>query len=166
MSDDCCKPIPSNKVFKSDWKEVIRKDNWGELETDDWGSDAKRALSEGRFDDETLQFIHDTDEELFTDRFKEGIKCFYCDSPAEWKCINGLTGNCSYRVEGIEGDPRVGVQVCGANGKFALQNKDEYPEGHKSYALQYNSGHTFRSIEEYYELDPDAGWVNKRPRGE
>jgi hypothetical protein len=48
--------------------------------------------------------------------------------------------------------------------KFARDNKDEYPEGHKSYALQYNSGHNFVSIEEYFELDPDAGWVNKNPR--
>ena len=31
-------------------------------------------------------------------------------------------------------------------------------------ALKYNSGHTFVSIEEYFELDPDAGWVNKNPR--
>ncbi len=45
-----------------------------------------------------------------------------------------------------------------------MQMQKNNPDGHKSYAKSFNSGHTFVSIEEYFTLDPDAGWVNKNPR--
>ena len=148
------------------WKDVVRKDNWGELEDQDtgWGSDMRQKLSEGKFGEVDLELIRDTDAEGFDERFKEGITCYYCDAAAEWKCVNGMTGGCAYRVDGVEGDKRNGVQTCGSASKFAKANAEEFPEGHKSYAMSFNSGHTFVSIEEYFELDPDAGWVNKNPR--
>tara|TARA_R100000081_G_C4792529_1_gene158695 strand:- start:383 stop:910 length:528 start_codon:yes stop_codon:yes gene_type:complete len=168
MGEECCgNHAPSNKVFKSDWKDIVRKDDgWGQLDQEEtgWGSEMRQKLSEGRFGEVDLDLIRDTDEEMFDQRFREGIECFYCNAAAEYKCVNGLRNGCAYRVEGVEGDKRNGVQVCGANSRFARENKDKYPEGHKSYALEYNSGHNFVSIEEYFELDPDAGWVNKNPR--
>jgi hypothetical protein len=94
MGEECCgNHAPSNKVFKSDWKDIVRKDDgWGQLDQEEtgWGSEMRQKLSEGRFGEVDLDLIRDTDEEMFDQRFREGIECFYCNAAAEYKCINGL----------------------------------------------------------------------------
>ena len=150
----------------NDWKDIVRKDSgWGDLEQEEtgWGSDFREKLQQGQFNDIDLETLYNTDDETFTDEFKDGIACMYCDAAAEWKCKNGLSGGCSYSVNNAKGDPNDGVQVCGANSQFAMDNAEEFPEGHKSYALKSNTGHKFVNIEEYFTLDPDGGWrVPKR----
>lgn len=132
-----------------DWKKVLKEDiekEWGDQSPGQgYGTRNMERDSQG-----TLDFQDEFEEiEERTDEYHDGVKCFYCDEDAEWKCTNGRHGGCSY-----EGDRHDGVQVCGANSAFA---SSEYPEGHKTYAHRNNSGHAWVDINTF-TLDDEKGY--------
>ncbi len=150
MCKECWKDVLKNEDSDEELFEKIFdwEDEGGDDGSLDYGTrDTSRNAFSGATD-RNIEGFFDTEEQ--DQRFQHGIKCFYCEEAAEWKCINGLTRGCSY-----EGPSDDGVQVCGANSDFA---DSVHPEGHKSYALKHNSGHTFVPIEEYFTLDPDFGY--------
>lgn len=143
MCDVCDKLTITGKGTKSDeWKDVVKRNPSDGYGTRGMAREVDMGMSDTVFGYEDLEI----DEEVY----HEGIKCFYCDEPAEWKCKNGLHNGCSY-----EGPSDDGVQVCGANSDFA---DSEHPEGHKTYAFKKNNGHTWVEIDKYFTLDPQFGY--------
>ena len=144
----------NNDVFL---KDIFDRDDFGDTGDSglDYGSRRTEVRSKDAWSDRQDVGMFDTQEQ--EDLYHYGIKCYYCDEPAEWKCINGLTKGCAY-----EGPSNDGVQVCGSNSNFA---DDTHPEGHKTYALNRNSGHTFVPIEDYFDLDPEFGYQHGKHRG-
>ena len=144
----------NNDVFL---KDIFDRDDFGDTGDSglDYGSRRTEVRSKDAWSDRQDVGMFDTQEQ--EDLYHYGIKCYYCDEPTEWKCINGLTKGCAY-----EGPSNDGVQVCGSNSNFA---DDTHPEGHKTYALNRNSGHTFVPIEDYFDLDPEFGYQHGKHRG-
>lgn len=133
----------AGKEIKSDeWKNIVKRNPGDGYGTRGMAREVDMGMTDTEFGYDDLEI----DEEVY----HEGIKCFYCDEPAEWKCRNGLVNGCSY-----EGPSDDGVQVCGANSSFAGAR---YPDGHKSYAHERNSSHAWVPIDEYFTLDPQFGY--------
>ena len=157
-------------MCKECWKDILKNEEnddeifhkiFGEDEDEDsldYGSRNTAHNTEFGFTDREKQGMFDTQEQ--EDRYHHGMKCHYCDDDAEWKCINGLTDGCQY-----SGPSSDGIQVCGANGEYAAQNKEKHPNGHRDYALEVNSGHTFVAIDEYFRYDPDFGFQHGKHGG-
>lgn len=141
-----CSNCDDNVKKSENWKEILKEDvekEWGD-QSPGQGYGTRQRHNESQYGSDYEGFGEDEIQER-TERYHEGVKCFYCDEDAEWKCTNGKTGSCNY-----EGDRFDGVQVCGANSAFA---SDEYPEGHKTYAARNNSGHAWVPIEEFSHDD-------------
>jgi len=138
-----------------DWKEILKEDiekQWGNRSPGQ-GYGTRQTHNESQYGSDYEGFGEDQIQER-TEQYHEGMKCFYCDEDAEWKCTNGKHGGCRY-----EGDRFDGVQVCGANSEFA---SDEYPEGHKTYANRNNSGHSWVPIDEFPH---DDEWGYNQDKG-
>ena len=159
MCNDCWKDVLKNDE-EDEENEIFHK-IFGEDEDEsdlDYGSRERAEHSEFGFTDREKQGLFDTQEQ--EDQYHHGMKCHYCDEDAEWKCVNGLHDGCSY-----SGPSNDGIQVCGANGKFAADNPEKYPNGHRDVALQENSGHSFVAIDDYFTYDPDKGYHHGKHGG-
>ena len=150
---DTCDRLAKEKLAKEgtptksdEWKDVVKRNPGDGYGTREMARNVAMA-----YEDDGLGY---DDLEIDEEVYHEGIKCFYCDEPAEWKCKNGLHNGCSY-----EGPSDDGVQVCGANSEFA---SDEYPEGHKTYANRNNSGHSWVPIDEFPH---DDEWGYNQDKG-
>jgi hypothetical protein len=133
----------------NDWKEILKEDVSKRQPGQGYGTRNMERTVQDQGYSEASNWGYDTeiDEEIL----HEGVKCFYCDEDAEWKCLNGLRGGCHY-----EGDRYDGVQVCGANSSFA---SDEYPEGHKTFANERNNGHSWADIDNgMFSYDEQLGY--------
>jgi len=146
---DACDRLAKEKLAKegtptksNEWKDIVKR-NPG----DGYGTREMARQVDMAYQDDGLGY---EDIEIDEEIYHEGIKCFYCDEPAEWKCRNGLHNGCSY-----EGPSDDGVQVCGASSSFA---DAEHPEGHKTYANKRNNGHSWVEIDQYFTLDPQFGY--------
>lgn len=157
MCKDCWKDVLKSEEEDDD--EIFHK-IFGEDEDEsdlDYGTRDRASASKFGFTDRERVGEFDTQEQ--EDRFHHGIKCHYCDEEAEWKCLNGLRDGCAY-----SGPSNDGIQVCGANSLFAEDNPERYPNGHKDYALEVNSGHDFVEIDQYFTFDKNRGYHHKDHR--
>ena len=140
--------------MSDDWKKILKDDvekEWGD-QNPGQGYGTRGTAQQAQYETDLQGFGEEQIEER-TDKYHSGMKCFYCDEDAEWKCTNGKHGGCSY-----EGDRHDGVQVCGENSEFA---DDKHPEGHKTYAHNNNSGHAWVPIDEF---DHDDEWGYNQDR--
>lgn len=136
------------------WKEILKEDVSKREPGQGYGTRSIERTSQGHSQEDDFGYDEAIDEEIF----HAGVKCFYCDEDAEWKCLNGLRGYCRY-----EGDANDGVQVCGANSSFA---SDEFPDGHKTFADKANNSHSWADIDNgQFSFDDQYGFKHPDKHG-